>query len=78
MPSLRAQLNQRRVDKIPAGWLTRDQLAEDQGLAIGSGTLTVVIRDSKRAGLIEERKFRTLWGDTVRPRPHFRYTKKAR
>lgn len=76
--SLRDHLNQRRVDKIPPGWLTRDELAEDQGIAPGSGTLALIIRESKKAGLIEEKKFRTLWGDTVRPRPHFRYTKPAR
>lgn len=70
--TLRQQLNQRKADKVPPGWMDADTLAKKEGYSCRAAARTVIIAALK-AGLIETKKFRVIWGDTVRARPFYRY-----
>lgn len=75
---LATQLARRKVDKIPAGWFTRDQLARREGASASQGYFFYLVRRAVKEGLLEERHFRVLKGNGARMQPHYRYTKKAR
>ena len=74
--SLRTQLNQRRADKIPAGWMDGDTLAKKEGYSCREAARNVVT-GALKAGLLETKKFRVIWGDGLRLRPYYRYTNKT-
>lgn len=72
--SLLARLTAAKADRVPPGWLTLDQLARREGYAQPRCFLRV--RDEAlRAGFLERRDFRVLWGNFLRRRTHYRYTK---
>lgn len=75
MTSLRELLQTAKLEKVPTGWLTREQLAKSEGISEVSGSMTILIRDAKRLGLLEEKSFHVRWGRIIRPRPHYRRVK---
>lgn len=70
--TLRQKLNQRKADKIPAGWMDGDTLAKKEGYSCREAARNVMIAALK-AGLIETKKFRVIWGETIRAKPFYRY-----
>jgi hypothetical protein len=76
MKSLRSLLHAKLCDKVPPGWLTRDELAAAEGISADTGNLRHLIKQAKAAGLLEEKEFRVPWGNIVRPRAHYRRTSK--
>lgn len=74
MKSLRQHLNQRHADKIPPGWMDADTLARKEGYS-SRESARYVITGALKAGLLETKKFRVIWGETVRARPFYRYVK---
>lgn len=72
-PKLRTLLVKTAVDKVPAGWMTKDELAASEGFT-DPGSMRKIIADSLKAKLLEAREFRVAWGTGIRPRPYFKYT----
>lgn len=75
MISLGKALSQTRIEKVPRGWLTKDQLAKAEGVVGSGGGFNYTVRLAVRAGLLEVKKFRVVWGEGVRARPFFRRVK---
>lgn len=73
MSTLAAQLRQRKADKVPKEWLTIEQVAAKEGVC--RETMLRQAPACIRAGLLELKHFRVLWGQTLRARPHYRYVK---
>jgi predicted DNA-binding ArsR family transcriptional regulator len=74
--NLRQQLLAKRCDKLPPGWMTLEEMGQKEGYS-GATAFRSIANQALDAGLIETKKFRVVWGDLVRARPHYRYTKAA-
>lgn len=74
--NLRQQLNQLRIDKIPPGWYSLEQLARREGFS-DPRSARPMIRDCLKARLLEQRLFTVPWGAGLRKRPYYRYRKSA-
>ncbi len=72
--TLQSRLLALRADKVPRGWLNGEQLARREGYSTRD-SFAPVIRQAVKAGLLEQREFRVLWGHCLRLRPHYRYVK---
>lgn len=74
--NLRQQLNRRRVEKIPPGWLSAETIAKREGFA-SVCSARLVLRAAIKSRLLEVREFTVPWGSGVRKRAHYRYKKAA-
>lgn len=67
-----------KIDKVPRGWLDREQLAKAEGFSSAT-SFWPTLRRAIALDLVEVKEFRVLWGGKqVRPRPHYRRVKSAR
>lgn len=64
------QLLGKRVEPVPSGWRSADDLAKQMGLCYEMAKLKC--RDLVRAGLAERKDFRVKWGKGVRQKPFYR------
>jgi len=71
-PKLKTLLIKNSADKVPPGWMTKDELAKREGFT-DPGSMRKIIADAIKAKLLETREFRVAWGQGIRPRPYFRY-----
>lgn len=58
------------IDKVPAGWQTAQQIANESGKSLSR--VKEVLRAAMRDDLIEIRSFRVRTGGRVYPVPHYR------
>ncbi len=72
---LAEQLRAARLDKIPPGWFSAEELAKREGSA-SPEAFRATLKAALKAGLLRQRNFTVLWGDGCRPRPHYAYAKK--
>lgn len=59
-----------KVDTVPEGWATVEQIAEASGLSRSHANR--LIQDCLRAGIYEGRKFKVISGCRVYPVNHYR------
>ena len=64
------QLMRIRIDEVPAGFRSPDDLSKEMGLCIEMAKLKC--RDLVKAGLAERKDFRVKWGRGIRSRPFYR------
>ena len=64
------QLLVKRVEQVPAGWRSADELAKQLDLCYEMAKLKC--RDLVKAGLAERKDFRVKWGKGVRLKPFYR------
>ncbi len=62
------------ADKVPAGWMTRHELARQEGYPHGDGSFFYLLRNALRANLVETRTFRVATTSGLRLVNHYRYT----
>lgn len=62
------------ADKIPAGWLTIEQLARAEDSFPG-GSFRRTVREAVRLGLLERREFRVYSVNQRRSVPHYKRLK---
>ncbi len=72
---LTEQLRNARIDKIPPGWFSAEQLARREGFA-SPEAFRSTLQAAKKAGLLRQRNFIVAWGTGCRARPHYAYAKK--
>lgn len=72
-PKLKTLLVKNSADKVPAGWMTKDELAASEGFT-DPGSMRKIITEALKEKLLEQREFRVAWGTGIRPRPYFKYT----
>ena len=64
------QLLVKRIDAVPAGWRSADDLAQELGYC--EEMAKIKCRELVKAGLAERKDFRVKWGKGARLRPHYR------
>lgn len=69
-----AKISKNKVDVIPPGWHTPDQIAEKLGFC--NETAMQKCRDMAKSGMVERKDFNVQWGNVIRARPHYRLIKK--
>ena len=67
-------LMKNKEDKVPAGWRTPSQLAQQMGYC--EEMAKIKCKELVRAGLAEVKEFRVRWGKMIRARPHYRLVAK--
>lgn len=67
---LESHLKTDGLEKVPAGWLTSDQISRQMGRA-NSSTRHMIV-SQVRSGWLEMKKFRIQVGDRVVATPHYR------
>ena len=67
---LESRLKTDGIEKVPAGWLTSDQISRKMGKAISSTRHMIV--DQVRSGWLVMKKFRIRIGERVVATPHYR------
>lgn len=73
--SLLEQLRTARAPKVPAGWLTLDQLAKAEGRPNARGSFYYIAQNAVAAGILQKKTFRILLGNGVRPVTHYKRVK---
>lgn len=72
---LAALVARTKLDKVPPGWLTREQLAKAEGFS-SPASFHPTLRQALALGYLEMKEFRVHWGPRqIRPRPHYRRVK---
>lgn len=67
---IQRELDKSRVDVVPKGWKTTWQLATETNRSLGQ--TRKLILQARKAGLIEEKKFRIKCGKLIYPIKHCR------
>lgn len=70
LKDIQIALDKRRVDVVPKGWKTSEQLAKETGRT--TSTVRKIIIQARKAGLIEEKTFRIKCGKVIYPIKHCR------
>lgn len=65
-----AKVTKNKVDVIPPGWHSPDQIAEKLGLC--REVAMQKCRDMAKQGMVERRDFHVAWGNVIRARPFYR------
>lgn len=73
-PSLRSLVRAAAVDKVPPGWLTKEQMARGEGYT-APRCFDDTLRRALALGFVEQKEFRVRWGNQERLRPHYRRLK---
>jgi hypothetical protein len=70
------KVNQVTAEEVPAGWYSPEEIAMKLGHCREVGIQKC--RDLAKAGLVERKDFRVVWGRGVRPKPFYRLIKVAK
>jgi hypothetical protein len=70
LQQLAKAIEDRGIETVPKGWMTVEQYAAESSMSRQSAAR--ILRDAKRAGLVECRPFRIRSGHRVYPVPHYR------
>lgn len=73
--SLLDQVRTARSPKVPAGWLTLEQLAKEEGRPNARGSFYYIAADAVAAGILKKKSFRIMLGNGVRPVAHYKRVK---
>ena len=74
LPSLTSLVLRRTLDRVPAGWLTREEFALSEGYSCGDSARPILIR-AVNLGIVERKEFRVIWGNQSKMRPYYRRKK---
>lgn len=69
------QLRALKADKIPAGWLTIDQLAHAEGLVHARGGFQYTVKAAVEARLLQRKKYLVATGGGLRKVWHYKRVK---
>jgi hypothetical protein len=64
------RVNQAAAEEIPPGWFSPEEIAMKLGHCREVGIQKC--RDLAKAGMVERKDFRVVWGRGVRPKPFYR------
>ena len=70
--TLAEQVARARAEKVPAGWLTAQQMAAKENYGTACGGFHYILRAACAEGLVEKRLFRIYSGNAVRAVAHYR------
>lgn len=65
-----ANVTKNKVDVIPPGWHSPDQIAEKLGIC--KEVAMHKCREMAKSGMVERKDFNVQWGSVVRARPFYR------
>lgn len=72
---LSALVARAKIDKVPRGWLDREQLAKAEGFSSAT-SFWPTLRKAIALGYVEVKQFTVLWGpNQIRSHPHYRRVK---
>lgn len=72
--TLKEKLLKKKSEKVPAGWLTIEEMAKKEGSLSKEG-FRPILKAALAAKLVEKREFLVQWGGAIRRRPYYRYIK---